>query len=378
MELVNQRTENSKTFALGKGKKCLEAHIGAIHYKDDYADPSEVWKDIDLAWQGNRITKAPYELIQDGQKFTLRNKKIGEISTIELLESKPVGLKFEVILEFSRVCFRHILPSDKLPFEAKFIITGKIPFNFHASDDEDELPLETTFVDGILTERLPSLLRPTKGNIKIDPTWQVGASTDDCEYRASDAWWNLACPYNTVGYNTAGSNRWGGGMRFTNVTIPQAATITAAYMTLRSYITRTANTVKSRISAEDVDDAPTFANSAGGFVARWNNRTTARVDWDAIPAWTLDSDYNSPEIKTVIQEVIDRASWASGNDIVIFWEDYDGRTTAATACLRQGYSYDGSTTYCAKLVITYIVAGGKNLYSGGFANANRYNRRGFP
>ena len=81
-EILALRNENSKTFALDNGKRQLVLSIGAIHYKDNYADKSEEWKDIDLTWVGNRITKAPYELTLDGQKLTLKNNKTGEVSTI--------------------------------------------------------------------------------------------------------------------------------------------------------------------------------------------------------------------------------------------------------------------------------------------------------
>ena len=85
-ELVSLRQENSKTFDLGDGKHAWEGTIGAIHYKDDYSDKSEAWKDIDLTWEGNCISKAQYELTLEGKKITVKDKKTGEVSTIELLE----------------------------------------------------------------------------------------------------------------------------------------------------------------------------------------------------------------------------------------------------------------------------------------------------
>jgi len=153
-------------------------------------------------------------------------------------------------------------------------------------------------------------------------------------------------------------------MRFTNITIPPGATIVHAYLTLRASSNKTGTICNTRISAEDIDDAPTFADGGAAFDARWANRTTARVDWDAIPAWTLNTDYNSPEIKTVIQEIIDREGWVSGQDIVIFWEDYEDRSTHAAGCFRGGYSYDSSITYAPKLIIEYTPLGWTGKISG--------------
>ena len=366
-EIVELRRENSKTFDLGKGKHQAVISIGAIHYKDNYADPGEQWRDIDLTWVGNKITKAPYELTLDGKKITIKDKRSGEISSIELLDSQPAGLPFEIILEYTRVSFRHTIPSDKVPFEAKFKIVGKVSYlTTNAFDDDGELELDTSLVAGILTEKITSVkdketgaVRPAKSNIRIDPTWKVGASTDDCFRRLSSDYFSLIEPTFQVGATTA-VNRDGSGARFTNITIPQGATIdNGTHLTLRCRTSRTGTVVRSRISAEDVDDAVTFSTSAN-FDTRYAARTTARVDWDGIGAQTAGVDYDSPEIKTVIQEITDRGGWASGQDIVIFWEDFDDRSTHATDCLRQAQSYNGSTTFAPKLVVIYTTgwAGG--------------------
>ena len=357
-ELVGLRQENSKTYDLGGRQRQLLASIGAIHYKDNYADQREGWKDIDLTWVGNKITKAPYELTLDGKKITIKDKKSGDISSIELLSSNSAG--FEIIPENTRVSFRHTISS--VPFEAKFKIAGKIPFlRTRAFDDEGELELETSIVDSILTEKLTQIkdkttgvVRQAKGPIKVDPTWQVGASTDDAYRRLTTSLWDLVFTSMRAGAVSGSFYAIGGGMRFLNITIPNAQIIDSAYLTLRCSSSMSGEVCNTRISAEDVDDAVTFADDSAAFDTRWAARTTARVDWDAIAAWTADVDYNSPEIKTVIQEIVDRGGWASGNDIVIFWDDFENRSSASET-RRIAYSYDGSAEFAPKLVITYTV-----------------------
>lgn len=376
-EIIALRGENSKTYDLNNGKRSLEAHIGAVHYKDNYTNKTEPWKDIDLTWEGNRITKAPYELTHEGKKLTLKSKKTGKISTIELLEiggkvipsipaiawSVSKGLArapgialdtdLEVIAEFSAVRFRRILKSDKAPQEAKFKVTGDTNLvSIKASDKDGDLPVETSLKDGILTETLKPD-RVVSYPIKIDPTWQVGTGTDDCARRLeATPEFNLQNPMR-VGYWGSAGYEYGGGMRFTNITIPQGATIDTAYLTLRADASYAVTVVKSRISAEDVDNPATFADSGAAFDARWAARTAARVDWDNIPAWTKDEDYNSPEIKTVIKEIVDRGGWNSGQAMVIFWEDFDDRSTHTNLCWREAYAYEGSITYAPKLVIEF-------------------------
>ncbi len=184
-------------------------------------------------------------------------------------------------------------------------------------------------------------------------TFQVGASTDDCFRRLTTASFSLTGGTLAVGAFSATIYQQGAGMRFLNVTIPQGSTIDVAYLTLRCGFASSGTAVNSRISAEDVDDAPTFADDGAAFDTRWAARTTARVDWDAIPAWTLNVDYDSPSIITVIQEIVDRESWVSGQDIVIFWEDFEDRSTHADEARRVAHSWNGSAEFAPKLVITY-------------------------
>ena len=141
---------------------------------------------------------------------------------------------------------------------------------------------------------------------------QVGADTDDIYRRlqASVWYWGNA----NVGAGASGSSwQYGSGMRFTNITIPKGSTIlNGTHLRFRAHTNGATANVNTRISAEDVDDAVTFANDAGAFDTRWANRTTARVNWDGIENWTQNSDYNSAEIKTVIKEIVDRGGLELG------------------------------------------------------------------
>ncbi len=168
----------------------------------------------------------------------------------------------------------------------------------------------------------------------------VGAVNDDCARRLTTSYWNLSSAYVVAGYNGETNKRWGSGMRFLNITIPKGSTIDEAHLTVRCLNDYSGTVVNSRISAEDVDNPPAFADDAVAFDARWTDRTSARIEWDAIPAWTADTDYDSPDIKAVIQEIVDREDWASGNAIVIFWEDFDDRSGPDAFAYRDGYSYE--------------------------------------
>jgi len=190
-------------------------------------------------------------------------------------------------------------------------------------------------------------------------TWSVGASSDDCYRRLTTSLFELTdwSLYAGGPPSTSTSlHQYGSGMRFTGLTIPNGATITSAYLKVVCRLNKAGTVVNTKISAEDVDSAPTFADDADAFDTRYNNHTTEMVNWDAIPAWTAGIEYTSPNIGTVIKEIVDRTEWESGNDIVIFWEDFDDRSTHANYACRLADSYDRGLV-SPKLEVTWEVEG---------------------
>jgi hypothetical protein len=189
---------------------------------------------------------------------------------------------------------------------------------------------------------------------------QVAASGDDCFRRITPSYCSITELAMVVGSYDGSNYKYGAGLRFLNLTIPVGSIITTAYLTIKANGAGAGTVCYGRISAEKEDNPGVFTAVAGTFDTRFANHTTARVDWDAIPAWTGNVDYVSPEIKTVIQEIIDRAGWASGNALVIFLEDFDDRST--DGAFRTWYSYDLSATYCAKLHIEYASPVSASIY----------------
>lgn len=101
------------------------------------------------------------------------------------------------------------------------------------------------------------------------------------------------------------------------------------------------------IYANDVDSCPTVFTTSASMISSMT-ATTAAVAWDAGSVGT--GWENSPDIKTVIQEIIDRPGWNGQRFCVIL----KGATADSLCRIR---SYDGEPTEAAKLVVTYTVAG---------------------
>ncbi|KKK43119.1 hypothetical protein LCGC14_3168960, partial [marine sediment metagenome] len=185
--------------------------------------------------------------------------------------------------------------------------------------------------------------------------WTIGQSSDDVLYRLATSSFDTVSAVNEAGANTDAFYQYGSGMRYTGINIPKDYVVTNAYISFRAFNSDSGASTATRFSASDEDDAATFSTS-GDFDTRWTARTTARVDWDSptLTAWTGAVWYDSPDLSTIIQELVSRAGWSSGNDIVIFWDDHEDRSThGAQDHRRLAASYDTNPAYAPKLFITW-------------------------
>lgn len=136
--------------------------------------------------------------------------------------------------------------------------------------------------------------------------------------------------------------------RFQNVDIAQGTTIQSAFFKpiYKSGSGHSTNTM--RIVGTDVDNVAAPSASSDGNVSL---HTSAIVDWVNPP--THSTNYQtSPDIKTVIQEIVDRSGWSAGNAIMIqtFYNSHpDATRTARTYDDTSGGS---AGDYAAQLVIT--------------------------
>ena len=172
---------------------------------------------------------------------------------------------------------------------------------------------------------------------------RIAASANDC--MRTDAGFAYTDGYEWLGQVNNGHGC--AGERFLNVTIPQGSTITAAYITFTQEYNYTDTPCHLTTQGQAADNPASFAaDTLSTFDAR--TRTTASVNWDA-GGGAINSTFNSADISSVIQEIVNRAGWASGNAIVLFNKD----NGSASGKYRATWSYDGSTTKCALLHIEY-------------------------
>ncbi len=138
-------------------------------------------------------------------------------------------------------------------------------------------------------------------------------------------------------------------LRFPNVTIPQGATIISAVLELVEYQTMTSTGVKMNIYANNVDNASPPADGTAYLAL---DLTSEVVAWDISSTWTQDVAYQSPDIADVIQAIVSREGWASGNALALCIKDNE----SSYSHRRTVYAYDSGGSY-PKLTISYTVSG---------------------
>jgi hypothetical protein len=119
------------------------------------------------------------------------------------------------------------------------------------------------------------------------------------------------------------------GMRFSNFNVPQGATITRAYV---QFMTDEVNTETTNltIQGQAADNAAIF--TFGAFNISSRPRTAASASWSPVPCTTVGlsgPDQRTPELKSVIQEIVNRPGWMSGNSLAIIITGTGHRTARA-------------------------------------------------
>jgi len=146
------------------------------------------------------------------------------------------------------------------------------------------------------------------------------------------------------------------GLRW-SLDVPSGVTITAADISFMSDAADSGSLVLS-IGAEDTDNAAAFSSSSYNISNRWdgttNTVTTAQVTWSSIGSWSKDergSDTTTPDLSAIVQEIVDRGSWSSGNNIVFMLKDGSGGTINDNRKARYYDRYDQVET--PQLTVTW-------------------------
>ena len=185
----------------------------------------------------------------------------------------------------------------------------------------------------------PRFYRGDSDGLQSTTTYTIATGADDgkAAYRGTSATSNTT--YNTqFAHNSTRAylgtqfddeegeyDYFAGYFRFNSIVAAQGATVQSAYLKLnkRGYSGGSSNH-DFYVAALDADNqaAPTAASHLNH-----SNFTTAEVTWQnntdtgngTLRSASDGTVLSSPDIKTVIQEILDRSGWSSGNSIVLMF-----------------------------------------------------------
>jgi hypothetical protein len=184
----------------------------------------------------------------------------------------------------------------------------------------------------------------------MSASYQVAASTDEAlqfKHYVSTTYFAVGANEADFGNNNASYYGSGFGTRY-SIPTPNSASVGLAYLKLFARDSYSTASSYARISAEKSDNAPIFSTEAN-FNSRYASKTTAVIDWNNVSAFVASTEYTSPNIAPVINEIVSRPGWTASSYIVLFCEDFDDRSNVGA---RRGAFGQGANA--PKLVLSQV------------------------
>lgn len=127
------------------------------------------------------------------------------------------------------------------------------------------------------------------------------------------------------------------GVRFDGIDLPRGTPILSAYVQFATdEDDKNADPFSVTLFGEAVDDAEPYSGDVPADISE-RPRTAASVRWANIPTWTVEHEagpnQRSPDVKAIVQEVVDREGWQAGNALAFILTGSGTRTAE---------SYEGS------------------------------------
>jgi hypothetical protein len=164
-----------------------------------------------------------------------------------------------------------------------------------------------------------------EGGAVVTAESRPAASTDDAEERASGS---VSLSSSDLELVTDGSRVQTVGVRFPGLEVPQGASVVAAWIQFEADEV-SSDPVSLSVAAQDADDAASFVNSSGNVSGR---PRTGSVAW-APAAWDVrgarGAAQRTPDLAGLVQQVVSRPGWASGNAMAFVVTGSGTRTAEA-------------------------------------------------
>lgn len=191
---------------------------------------------------------------------------------------------------------------------------------------------------------LPSSQSQTLG-VSTTQTFQISSSSDDVneENGSYDVYGDK---HHTLWLGNGSSQDSAyTGLRFTNISVPKGATITSAKLEVFSAGDAWIG-MKFKIHAENAGNSQTFS---GDNLPSKRNKSSASVSHESNNKWFGGTWYQLDEMNNVVQEVVNRSDWHSGNSLSIILKG-EGSVYGRKFVT----SFDGGSSNAPKLHITFV------------------------
>ncbi len=109
------------------------------------------------------------------------------------------------------------------------------------------------------------------------------------------------------------------GLRFQGVGVPHGAVIDSAFIDLWAHEDE-GDPALVTIYGEASDNAATYNETD---LISDRPKATAYVFWEITEEWAIWSQYRTPDLKEIVQEIVDRAGWQAGNSMAFFLTGQD-------------------------------------------------------
>lgn len=203
----------------------------------------------------------------------------------------------------------------------------------------------TTYPTIVITKVLTPTPTPTLPPQTKTLTLSISSSTDDVNQDG-----NILDKI----YHPSHKNIWLGtgsdatssytGLRFQKVSIPRGAKIISAELEVYSPTTQWISMVFT-LSGESIGNSLTFSNTN---LPSKRLLTASKINHNSNVKWNANTRYKLGTITPVIQEIINRSDWVSGNSLSLILKG-----SGAKLGRKFVTSYNGSPTLAPRLIITY-------------------------
>lgn len=111
------------------------------------------------------------------------------------------------------------------------------------------------------------------------------------------------------------------GLRFRNIEIPPGSVIDSAFIEFCSHEGKSADDIaRITIAGEAADNPATYTEDS---LISDRPQTTAQILWEVAEEWGLWEFYRTPDLKDIIQEIVDRDGWDNGNAMAFLLKGED-------------------------------------------------------